>query len=263
MSDVNIKHEPKYPVQVLLKAMEIVELLANETSSRGLGISEIADSLKIGRSTVHRILDTLISFDYIEKAKDTNRYRLGWGLFKTGQVVPKHHDIVDIDVKILEEVCNQFHETINFGIRADKDIVVIAKYEPERNLRAIYQIGGREPIHATAMGKILLSEVAEPDVRILMKNYEFQKYTPNTITNIEDYLREINKARGNGYATDNEEFSIGISCIAIPIRNFAGEIVAALSASVPTIRLDPAIQIKIVEGLKDAGKIISRHLGYK
>lgn len=257
------QHRPKYPVQVLNKSLEILEYLAGEKSPKGCGISEISTALQIGKSTVHRILDTLISFNYVEKCSDTGRYRLGWELFKIGHVVPKQHNFDGIDFKILEEICNQFHETTNLGVKNEKDLVVIAKYEPERNLKAIYQLGGREPLHATAMGKVLLSETSEEDLRALFKDYDFKRYTVNTIIHLESYLKELSAVRERGYAIDNEEFSIGICCLAVPVRNFKGEIAAAISVSAPSIRMDAYIQDQIINSMKKAGEKLSQYLGYQ
>lgn len=262
MADLK-QHSPKYPVQVLRKSLDILQYLANEKSSKGLGISEISTALNIGKSTVHRILDTLISFDYVEKSADTGKYRLGWELFKVGHVVPTQHNFEGIDFKILEDVCAQFQETTNLGVKIEKDLVVIAKYEPERNLKAIYQLGGREPLHATAMGKVLLSETKEEDLRVLFKDYDFKRYTVNTIVNLELYLKELNEAKQKGYAIDKEEFSEGIYCIAVPVRNFKGEIVAAISISAPSIRMDLDVQEKILDGLKKAGEKLSQYLGHR
>ena len=91
---VSTFHAPKYPVQTLEKALDIIGLLAKNNSNKGLGISEMSRQLGIGKSTVHRILDTLMAYDYVEKCPESTSYRLAWSLFEIGNIVPLQHSLL-------------------------------------------------------------------------------------------------------------------------------------------------------------------------
>ena len=121
--------EPKYPVQTLMKALELLNYLAKNTGNLGAGISELSEALGLGKSTVHRLLDTLQYYGYIEKSSETNRYRLGWELYKTGQAVPAQNQLFNIDRTHLLELGKKVNETIDYGTIKGKETIIISKME--------------------------------------------------------------------------------------------------------------------------------------
>lgn len=253
-------HSPKYPVQTLEKALDIVEILSEVDGGQGLGVTELSKRLGIGKSTIHRILDTLVGFRYVEKTS-ANKYRLSWRLFELGSAVPTQRHLSNFDLNILQGLCDKHGETVNIGVRVDDGIVLVSKVDPETALRASLQVGTREPIYCTALGKVMTAELPEEKVRALLSG-ELKSYTNRTITSADAFLKELEKVREQGYAIDNEEFCLGLSCISMPARDYTGEIVAAVSVTGPSFRMSFSKIMDIKNDLREATKKISAHLGY-
>ena len=115
---MNASEAPKYPVQTVIKALELLDFLAKESGSQGLGVSQISRELCMGKSTTHRLLDTLQYYGFVEKNEDTNLYRLGWKLYTIGQMVPIQNQILNLDRRYLVELNKKTRETVNLGILA-------------------------------------------------------------------------------------------------------------------------------------------------
>lgn len=255
----------KYPVQTLEKALDIIEILARE-SGNGLGISELSRRLNIGKSTIHRILDTLSAYGYVDQVSDKGNYRLSWRLYEIGNVLPYQRDLNNFDNEILRELCNEYQETVNLGVRNDNYVVIISKVDPTNSaLRAIKCVGDREPLHATALGKVLLSETEPEAVDAILKHPDnsLESYTSNTITSFDKLHLELRKVREQGYAIDNEEYSNGMSCIAMPVKNYEKRIVAAVSVSGPSFRLNFSKIMEIKDELTLVSEKMSDFLGRK
>jgi len=260
----NIKeYEAKYPIKSLDKALEIIDILAKDVRNSGLGISEIDEKLKIGKSTIHRMLDTLMAHNYVEKNTATNKYCLGWRLFEIGSTIPKQRSLYNFDMKILHDLSIKYGETVNLGVRDGRDVITVYKVESETTLKANISIGGREALHATSMGKVLISELSNGEIMGILREEQLIAYTPNTITSIEKLLSELKKVREQGYAIDDEELCIGLSCIAMPVRNNKGQIVSAVSVSGPSIRINFNKILNIKDDLKIATGNISKYLGFR
>jgi IclR family transcriptional regulator, KDG regulon repressor len=249
---------PKYPVQTLEKALEVIEILKNGPSE-GLRIKELSDKLGMGKSTVHRILDTLAAYRYVEKVSGGTKYRLSWKLFEIGNVIPRQRNLENIDVDILRNVCEKFRETVNLGIRVNSTLVIVSKVDPQQvAIKAGLYVGEQEPLHATAMGKVL---ICEQNISEIFNVEPLEQYTPRTITSLEALEEHLKLVREQGYAVDDEEYSIGLFCIAMPVRNYNSDIVAALSISGPAFRLNYSKIINIREELKEACEKLSLHFG--
>ena len=255
--------QPNYPVKTVVKALETIEALSKDSNNRGFGVSELSRKLGIGKSTIHRILETLTYFKYVEQNQETGKYKLSWGLFYVGQVVPRQNQLGNIDTQILEELSNRCEETVNVGVRVGKEAVIISKYDKSTHLKAGPEIGGREPAHATSLGKILIHELDQAKLKEVLITETLERFTPNTITKIDDLIKELEIIRQQGFAVDNEEFCLGLTCVAMPIRDYTGTIIAALSVSAPSLRMNESKLMLIKEELTSSCKRISECLGAK
>jgi IclR family transcriptional regulator, KDG regulon repressor len=263
MEIVKIPRTPKYPIQTIEKALEVIELLSRERSREGMSISELSTELSIGKSTVHRILETLLVKNYIEQSEDTKKYRLGWKLFEVGNLIPRQRNLYNVDTKILQELCDICEETVNLGVRVQESVVTISKVSPRASLIANLQIGARESLYATAMGKAMISEMTREELVNVMGTQKFEAYTSNTITNMDDLMVELEKIRKQGYSIDDEEFCAGLTCVAMPVRDYKNEIVAAISVSGASIRMTFNKISHIQSGLKEATDKLSKFLGWQ
>lgn len=224
----------EYPVQTVMKALELLNHLAKNTGNLGAGVSELSDALGIGKSTVHRLLDTLQYYGYIEKSEETNRYRLGWELYKVGLSVPAQNQLFNIDRTHLLELGKKLNETIDYGTIKGKETIIISKMEYTSNgMNNSVSPGEYESIHATALGKVMISEMSEEE-----------------------------KVKKHGYGVNDEEYWIGMYCMAVPVRNYTGKIVAAVSASIPVFRVDDKKKEIVLDELNRTAGQISKELGY-
>ena len=260
----NFCHTPKYPVQTLSKALEVITYLKNNSSADGTTIISISKALNMGKSGVHRILDTLMAYNYVEKAGPTSSsYRLSWGLFGAGNAVPKQHTLNNINYSaILEKLCARFNETVNLGVISGRETTIICKIEPEIKLRTNTQLGEREPLHATAVGKLFLCDFSDEQLKAYFENISIQNSTESTIVSFSSMKNELSIIRKNDFALDNEEYVDGMICFAMPIRDFNGKIVSGISISGPSKRMTNEKLKDIEHVLKQACNEISYFLGY-
>ncbi len=257
----DLKTTTKYTVLTLEKALDILNIL-KEGPYDGVRIKDISEKLNMGKSTVHRILKTLLAYGYVEQNADNKKYHLGWKLFEIGSVIPRQRNLNNIDLKVLWELCEQYEETVNLGIRTYKKVAIIAKADPQRVLfKAGPYLGEQEPLHATALGKVLLSDLGEEELTLILSDRELERYTVNTITEPHRLREHLKLVREQGYAVDNEELSIGLTCVAMPIYNYQREIIAALSISGPTFRMNFSKIMSCKEGLKRACELLSAFFG--
>ena len=184
--------EPKYPVKTVTKAIEIINYLAQDTGNRGIGVSELSRVLGMGKSTVHRLLDTLSFYGYVEQDGETNQYRLGWELYKIGQVVPQQNQLLNLNPGYILELSRKTRATVNLGILKRGEILIISKIEGAYDSTHIsVRPGEYEAIHATGMGKVMISEMDEEEIWGLFGGREtLIPYTPNTITSLPQLMRE-------------------------------------------------------------------------
>ncbi len=257
-------HQPKYPVQTLEKALDIIELLKSQSTDEGLGISDLSEMLNIGKSTIHRLLDTLVAYQYVEKTRE-GKYRLNWRLYQIGNALPQQRNINNVDIKVLKQLSDTIAETVNLGVRDGRDVVVVSKIDPDvsTRIKVDFRIGEREPFHCTAMGKVLFSELEEAEIRKIVEKEGLPRLTENTICSFHELMKELRKVRKKGFALDEGEFCNELSCIAMPLRNFKEKIIAAVSVSGPSFRLRSNKITKVIEELEQTTESLSRDLGYQ
>lgn len=261
----NTDYRPKYPVQTLGKALDILNYIKEHPSAEGVTISEISRELGIVKSGVHRMLDTLMAYKFVEKSSaSSTSYRLGWGLYQAGNAVPKQHILSGSSyIMIMEKLCKSFLETINLGLVNSGETIIIHQIEPNRMLRTNTQVGEREPLYCTAIGKIFLSNMSEKELKEYFEAVFPEKKTDKTITEYSKMVEEIKEIRKKGYAVDNEEYVEGMICIAMPIKNFMGNTVYGISVSGPSGRMTEEKRKEIIPSLEKACAEISAYLGYE
>jgi len=254
---------PKYPVQTVEKALEIIELLTGNQYIDGVSISELSKELELGKSTVHRIIETMEAKGYIHQDNDTKKYHLSWKLFELGNSIPRRRNLFTMDTTLLQALCDKFQETVNMGVRVDDSVVTIHKINPTSSLIANLQIGTREALHATAMGKALMSQMTREEIVKLLGTGPYEQFTSKTIKDVDQLTENINIIRGRGYSLDDEEYRAGLTCISVPLKNYRNEIVAAISISGATIRMTEDKLNEIQKELKHVAERLSAYLGWQ
>ena len=255
------KDKPAYPIKVLDKSLFILETLLQHSSS--ISIMEISKKLKIYPSTIHRVLNTLKYRGYVEQNPADQKYRLGLKLVELGMARYHQIDLVKEAHPFLKELVDQCNETVHLGTLDQEGVLYIAKEDCTRTIRMVSQVGRRAPQHSTALGKILLAHLPEKEREEIIAHKNLSRFTEHTITEKKELEKELEQVKKQGFALDREENEKEICCIAAPIRDYCGKVIAALSISSPVYRIDINKQNHLKEVLIEITKKISKRLGYK
>ncbi|WP_254782283.1 IclR family transcriptional regulator [Bacillus sp. OK048] len=163
----------------------------------------------------------------------------------------------------LQKLSKEVNETIHLCIEDQGEIVYIDKIESNQSIQMYSRIGSRAPMHSTGVGKVILSDKNQQDFEKLLSKMKFVRRTPTTITSKEEFVKEIEKVKVQGYALDNVENEEVIRCIASPIFDHKGKIIASFSISGPSNRVTMEyIESTLIDKVKTYTKEISRNLGY-
>lgn len=256
----------KYPVLTLEKALDIINYFKTHISDEGISLTEICNALNMKKSSVHRILNTLYEYNYIERTAGGKRYKLSWELYYIGSTVPLSRSLSSaVCMPIINGLCEKYNESINMSVLTNNEAVVIYCAEPSVGVKISNTIGDRQPLYATAKGKLFLSQMSDKKVFEYYRDTRIERFTQNTITTPGRMLNEIFDINECGFSMDREEHYIGITCISMPIRNFENRIVATLSCSGLTQSILSKINSndELKNDLRDACERLSMHMGFK
>ncbi|MDR7870472.1 MAG: IclR family transcriptional regulator [Tissierellaceae bacterium] len=247
-------------VQAIDRAIKILDCFNEDR--RELRLSEISDMLDINKSTVHGIISTLKFHGLIDQDEETQKYRLGLHLMRLGDIVSNSLDIRSITSPVIDKVCKELQETVHIGTLDDMEVVYINKQESNQSMRIFTTIGARNPAYCTGVGKSMLAYL---DEEILMNKLpdKLNSITPKTITDKNELLQNLTKVKLDGYAFDDEENNIGLTCVAAPIFDHSGRAKYGISVSGPTIRMTYEKINNSIKVVKEAAMEISYKLGFE
>ncbi|KGQ38151.1 DNA-binding transcriptional regulator KdgR [Gallibacterium genomosp. 1] len=246
-------------VASVMKVFSILEILSEQ---KDIGITELSQKLMMSKSTTYRFLQTMKTLGYVYQEDDSDKYGLSLKLFELSARSLEYVDLISFADKEMQYIAEQTGEALHLGILEGHEIVYMHKIDSKYNLRMQSRIGRRNPLYSTAIGKILLSGVSDDEVRTILADVDMVQSTKNTVDNVEKLIPELHSVRENHYAEDNEEQEEGLICIAAPIYNRLGQIIAGISISLPTIRFKEKDRPYLVNLLQQAGKHISERLGF-
>jgi len=250
---------PNYPIKVLNKTFSILEILLQQGSA--MNMTEISKKLDLYPSTTHRILDTLKHWGYVEQEPNNQEYQLGLKVLELGMAKLQQIDLVREAAPYLKELVNQCNETVHLGVLEKGEVLYLAKEESSQTIRMLSYIGKRVPLHCTALGKILLAYMPEEERKKILEDRVLPRLTEKTITDKGTLEKELNKVKEQGFALDQEENEKDVRCIAAPIRNYQGKVIAAISISGPAFRIDKKVQNNLKVALIETSTKISKRLG--
>jgi len=250
-------------VQTLERAFGLLETLSRHRG--GMHLLELSRESGLHKSTVHRLLASMISLGYVQKAEDADgKYRLSLKLFEMAGRVVENIDVLEAARGALEDLRDSAQEAVHLVVRDSNHIVYVQKLESRTNSYHLFsRIGMRRPLYCTAAGKSILATLSNREVSEIWNQSDIKQHTGNTITELNALYRELDDIRGRGYALDNEENELGVRCIAAALRDFTGQSGAAFSISAPIVRMqDDRVAALSAEVLATA-KRISADLGYR
>ncbi len=230
---------------------------------RSIGVTELSQKLMTSKSTVYRFLQTMKMLGYVSQEGDTDKYALTLKLYELSAKSLEYVDLIGSADREMHKIGDLTKEALHLGTLDGDHIVYVHKVDSQYNLRMQSKIGGRNPLYSTAIGKVLMAERDEEDVRVLLTDATFIKHTENTHAKIEDLLGELEIVREQGFAEDVEEQEPGLRCIATPIYDRLGHAVAGMSISYPTIRHSAEKKQQYIELLKAHSAVVSAAIGYK
>lgn len=246
-------------VIVLEKTLNIIEYLSQNNAP--VSLSQISKDTSISKTTVHRLLQTLLARHYVEK-NELQQYSIGWKLIQLVSNQINHLELQTEANPILSNLREELRLSVHLGILDGQEVVYIERMQFSSWSGDYLNVGYRSPAHCSSMGKCLLSCMSGHQLDAFLDNCRFEKYTENTITNANDFRKYLKKVRQQGWAMDNEEYLTGHRCIGVPVYDYRGEAIASISASGSHIELsDERIEF-VVEQVKDAAGQISKRMGY-
>jgi DNA-binding IclR family transcriptional regulator len=227
-----------------------------------IGISDLARKLGVAKSTVHRLAVTLVADGMLEQNPDSGKYRLGISLFRLGSLVRRRMSVSNEARPLLRELREKVNETVHLAVLDGNEIMYVYNLESTQAIRMRSDVGVRKPAYCTAEGQAILAfqppEVAENIIRAGLA-----ARTPQTVTDADKLRRVLEAVRQRGCAIEDEESELGMRCIAAPLRNDAGEVVAAIGLAGPVSRLSRKALATYVPHVIETAAAISARLGYR
>ena len=248
-------------VQSVVRTLQILEALASEGE---LGLTDLAEQVGVHKSTLFRFMRTLCDLGYARRDPDTERFSLTLKVFELGSSVYARVDLVKLASPFLLRLSATTQETVHLAILDGGRLVYLSKIESTRSLRVAMQsrVGLTAPAYCTGVGKALLA-FAETDILdAYLATCDFVRHTEKTIPDRLKLLAELQMIRNRGWAVDDEEHERGVRCVAAPVRNRDGAVIAALSISGPTLRLTQDRLDTVRSLVCEAAEEISRLLGW-
>ena len=241
------------------KAFGIVEALAPETE-HGLTLGDLSLRVALPKSTVHRYLATLVELGLAQRS-DSDRFRLGTKVLELAGVYLAGSDLRGESEGILETLSAGTNETVHLAVRSEAEVVYIAKVESRHAVRMYSYIGARLPMYSTALGKAMLAFGPADWLRETLDRGLLAR-TPHTIATPAALEADLAAIRTRGYSVDNEENEIGVRCVGAPVFDFSQTVIAAISLSGPTDRVDRKRSAELGPIVRDAARSISLRMGY-
>ena len=263
------------PSQKKLRPANLVQTIERVTSifdtlslyPQGLSLGDLSGKVKFPKGTTHRLLSSLAYFDYIRQDPLTKSYFLGFKLVDLGTLMLDQLDLRNVAKPNLIFLAEKVQETVHLVIRDTDEALYIDKvdlYPRRAGLQMVSRLGARIPMHCCSVGKVILADLPEAELEKIIKSRGLPGRTRNTITN-RDRLREhLVMVKDRGYAVDDEENEEGVRCVAAPIKNERGRVIAAMSISGPTARITAEnIHAALKDEVCKTALNISRQLGFK
>lgn len=248
-------------IGVTAKIFSVLEYFIKEgAKQQAISFQELSTALPFARTTVHRILYSLEKLGYVEKADVKAHYRLGPKFFELTEPAVHFRRLQSLAKAVMTDLLVRYSETVNLGVLDDGQVAYIDVLQSPSALRIAATPGDRNPVHSTALGKVILAYLPNEEVEALVEQNPMIRMTSKTITQKAHYLEHLAAVREQGVAFDLGENVEGVVCVAAPIFDQHGRVVAGLSVSGPASRMESKLS-SIREDVRLAGLKISRMLG--
>ncbi len=254
------EREAKNPVQSAERIFQVLEMLADNGE---MGLMELSTALGLHKSTVHRLLMSLIYMGYAKQNEKTQKYTLTYKLVNMSGKILDRMDIVEIAKPYMERLSNISGETVHLVRRDGSDILYIHKIEAKvGTIRMVSHVGMIHPMYCSGVGKAIMATLPEKEVKKIWDSSVIERKTDKTIVTYENMLTTLEEVRRNGYALDDEENEEGVRCIAASLRGYGKSVKYAFSISGPVSRMTKERVEELAVDIKKVQAELSRELGY-
>jgi IclR family KDG regulon transcriptional repressor len=256
--------KPKNMVQSIERAFLILDALSQQP--QGLSLGDLSGKIGLSKGTTHRLVSSISYFDYARQDPSSKKYHLGFKLVELGNLLLRQLDLRNAAKPYLIDLAASVAETVHLVVRDYDEALYIDKvdlHSKQAGLQMVSSLGSRIPMHCSSVGKVILAHLSDDEISGIVASQGLSERTANTITDLAELKKHLEIVRRKGYAVDDEENEKGIRCVAAPILNESGKIVAAVSISGPTVRLTMnQIQNTLSGKVRETGMKISRELGF-
>lgn len=227
--------EEKNPIQVSERIFHTIEHLAKVGP---IGLLELSKDLELNKSTVHRILNSLIYMDYAKQDPDTLKYSLTFKFCRISNQILSQNNLLDLARPYIRELTELTGETVHLVQIEGTNAVYIDKVEATHNsVRLVSMVGKTIPLYCSGVGKALLADMTDEKIEQIWNQSDIKKYTDYTVIDFNEFKNVIEEIRKNGYALDNEEMELGVRCIAVSLGQLHEKSDYAISISAPKDRM--------------------------
>lgn len=245
-------------IQSLDRALDVLDLLAAHT---GLTLTEIANALDQSPATMHRVLATLEARDIVEMDPQTQSWHIGSATYRLGSAFLHRSGVVERSRPAMRRLMEQTGETSNLGIEMNGNVMFISQIETTETIRAFFPPGTISPMHASGIGKALLSRYSDDRIDAFLRGRHLESFTSKTVITPDALKDDLRRTRDKGWAFDDEEKTTGMRCVASPILNTFGEAIAGISVSGPTNRMSEDRIEEVARLVCAAAEEVSRGMG--
>ena len=251
----------KYMVPALERGLRLLQEFGRDNAT--LGAPELARRLQLPRATVFRMLNTLESMGFLQRAEGGNDYRLGLSVLRLGFEFLSSMDLTELGQPVIARLCEEIRFPCNIVVRDGRSIVYVAKVTPPTPLTSSVRVGTRLPAHATLLGRILLADLSLPELRALYPEEQLEGHSPNTPRTVIDLFDLVQSDRERGHVAGAGFYESSISTIAAPVRDHSGRVIAALGVTLASAQIDLARQTELVPRVCAAAAELSELLNYR
>jgi IclR family KDG regulon transcriptional repressor len=251
---------PKARLSSVTNAMRLLKSFSDENYE--IGISELAKSLKLAKSTAHRLASTLVESGMLEQNGETGKYKLGLSVFEMGSLVRRKMDFSSEAKPILMNLREKTGETVHLAILESASILYTNTLESRQSIRMTSDVGLRRSAFASAEGMVLLAFQNRQAIEMLLKTKD-PAIPREVIAHAGNLGKDFAAIRNRGYAIDDQENERGLCSVAAPIRDYSGAVVAAVSIAGPAQRLNRKALTAFAVDVVEAANTISLRLGYR
>ncbi len=257
---MHIREEGSF-IQSVDRALTLLEHIGSHFDEH-LGLAELSELINVDRSSVFRLLTTLMKHGLIRQEDSRKTYQLGFGVYKLASALHEQLKITDVVSRFLKELAAYSTENAHLAVRSARQAVFIDRERGGMAISTNTNIGDTEELYCTAVGKCLICQMSEQEIEELYRRTPLTAYTERTITGFDKLAEELALVRQQGFAVDREEYQPSVICIAAPIYGFEGKIQGSIGLSGPKERVESRLD-DLTATVKRMGSEISGLFGYR